>query len=130
MEPILAVVVGALFAIAVYLLMSRSLIRIVLGVFVLGNAANLTIFTAGRVNTDVPPVIPLGTDVLAQNAANPLPQALVLTAIVIGFALMAFAMVLALRAYQALDTLDTDAMTAAEGDGTANASQSAESDRG
>jgi len=130
MELILTVGFGAMIAAGVYMTLSRHLVRMILGIALVATAVNLLIFTAGRVNTDVPPVIPLGTDALAQNAANPLPQALVLTAIVIGFALMAFAMVLALRAYQVLDTLDTDAMTAAEGDGTANSSQSAESDRG
>ena len=63
-------------------------------------------------------VRPNGESVLASNAANPLPQALVLTAIVIGFALISFAIVLAYRTFRVLGTLDTDAMTVAENEGT------------
>lgn len=115
MEPILAVVVGALFAIAVYLLMSRSLIRIVLGVFVLGNAANLTIFTAGRVTRSVPPLIGEAEKKAAIDViANPLPQALILTAIVISFALTVFFLILVYRAYEKLGTVDSHGMREAE----------------
>ncbi len=60
------------------------------------------------------PIVPQGLDAPASAIANPLPQALILTAIVIGFAMFSFLLVLAYRAYQTLDGDDTDAMRVAE----------------
>ena len=60
----------------------------------LGGAANLMVFLAGRPGSALPPIIAAGAESLPAAAANPLPQALVLTAIVIGFALLCFALVL------------------------------------
>jgi multicomponent Na+:H+ antiporter subunit C len=79
----------------------------------LGNGVNLSIFIAGRIGSVVPPIIPEGQTTLA-TMANPLPQALILTAIVISFALTAFAVVLFERAFRSLGTLDTDAMREVE----------------
>ena len=62
----------------------------------------------------MPPIVPAGRRCPTAAVANPLPQALILTAIVIGFALFAFLLVLAFRAYQALDADDTDHMRLAE----------------
>jgi multicomponent Na+:H+ antiporter subunit C len=114
MEAVVALLVGLLTAAAVYLILSRALIRIVLGIVLLGNAVNLLIFTAGRLTRAVPPIVPRGAVEPITAAANPLPQALILTAIVIGFALFAFLAVLTFRAYQALDADDTDHMRIAE----------------
>lgn len=114
MEAMFSIVVGALFAISVYLLLSGSLIRLLLGIFVLGNATHLMIFVAGRLMRDAPPLIPDGLSVSETVIANPLPQALILTAIVISFSLFSFLLVLAYRAYQALETVDTDVMRDAE----------------
>lgn len=113
-ETALSILVGIFFAVAVYLLLSKHTIRIMLGVVVLGNAANLSIFTAGRLTREVPPVIPPDLYVPEMATANPLPQALVLTAIVISFSLFAFLLVLAWRAYQDLDTDSTEEMRIAE----------------
>ena len=57
MEPVLAIVVGILFAISVFLFLSRSYVRVVLGIFMLSNATHLLIFTAGRLTRDAPPII-------------------------------------------------------------------------
>jgi multicomponent Na+:H+ antiporter subunit C len=114
MEPIMAFVVGAMVAASVYLMLSRNLIRLVFGLILLSNAANLAIFTAGRMTAANPPLIPLGDAVPIAPFANPLPQALILTAIVIGFSLLAFALVLVYRAYQELGTVNSDAMRIAE----------------
>ncbi|WP_099865142.1 Na+/H+ antiporter subunit C [Pararhizobium haloflavum] len=114
MEPILAVFVGALFTVAIYLMMSRHTIRILMGVMIFGNAVNLLIFTAGRLTRDVPPIIPAALDVPEIATANPLPQALILTAIVISFSFFAFLLVLGFRAYQELDTDDSREMRLAE----------------
>ncbi|MCR9257201.1 MAG: Na+/H+ antiporter subunit C [Alphaproteobacteria bacterium] len=114
MEGAFAIVVGALFAVSVYLLLSGSMIRLLLGIFVLGNATHLLIFVAGRLTRDEPPLIPDGLKVAEAAIANPLPQALILTAIVISFSLFSFLLVLAYRAYQSLETVDTDRMRDAE----------------
>ncbi|MEX0627385.1 MAG: Na+/H+ antiporter subunit C [Cucumibacter sp.] len=113
-ESIFAGLVGVFFMVAIYLLLSRSLIRMLLGVVLLGNAANLLIFVVGRLTRDVPPIVPGELSVPAEATANPLPQALILTAIVIGFSLFAFLLVLAYRAYQELDADNTDTMRLAE----------------
>ncbi|MDJ0943715.1 MAG: Na+/H+ antiporter subunit C [Kiloniellales bacterium] len=114
MEAALAVLVGILVATSVYLMLARNVLKFLIGLVLLSNAANLTIFTAGRLNRAVPPLIPEGLDAPAGVVANALPQALVLTAIVIGFGLLAFALVLVYRGYRALGTLDSDAMREAE----------------
>ena len=113
MEVPFAILAGLFFAASVYLMLSRHIIRIMLGVALLGNAVNLLLFTAGRITSAVPPVIVTGA-VLPASAANPLPQALILTAIVISFSFFAFLMVLAYRAWQALGTDDTAGMRTAE----------------
>jgi multicomponent Na+:H+ antiporter subunit C len=119
MEAALAVLVGVFFAVAVYLLLSKHTIRILLGIVILGNAVNLLIFTSGRILREVPPIIGADLQVPDGLTANPLPQALVLTAIVISFSLFAFLLVLAFRAYQELATDDTDEMRLAEPEGEA-----------
>ncbi|MEM6382548.1 MAG: Na+/H+ antiporter subunit C [Pseudomonadota bacterium] len=114
MEFVLSFLVGAYFIGAVYLLLSRHLIRLLLGAALLSNAVNLLIFTAGRLAHEVPPVIPSGLQVPETVTANPLPQALVLTAIVIAFSIFAYLLVLCMRAYQELGTDDTAYMRVAE----------------
>lgn len=113
MEPIFVVAFGTMVAVAAYLLMSRNVLRVVLGLLVLGNAANLSIFLAGRIGIRTPPLVETGQTVLV-GGANPLPQALILTAIVISFSLAAFTVVLIESAYRRLGTLDVDAMREAE----------------
>ena len=114
MEPVLAIVVGILVASSVYLMLARNLLRFVFGLVLLSNAANLTIFTSGRLDRAVPPLIPEGLQAPAETVSNALPQALVLTAIVIGFGLLAFVLALTLRAYRSLGTLESEKMRYAE----------------
>ena len=114
MEPILAVGFGALVAAGTYMTLSRHLLRMVLGLSVIAIGVNLLLFLAGRVGPEVPAFIDAATGTVPPGSSNPLPQALVLTAVVIGFSLLSFALVLAYRAQGALGTLDTDAMDAAE----------------
>ena len=82
-----------------YLALSRDLFRCLIGLALLGNGINLLLYAAGRLHSTVPPIIPSGQTVLV-GAANALPQALVLTAIVISFALLCFSLVLAVRIIQ------------------------------
>lgn len=112
METILCIVVGLFFAAGIYLMLSPRFVRILLGISIFGNAVNLSIFTAGRLTMAEPPVLGAANGV--DTAANPLPQALILTAIVIAFSIFAFLLVLAFRAYQSLDTDDVDDMRLAE----------------
>jgi len=114
METAMAVLTGLFFATSLYLMLSKHIIRVLLGVAVLGNAVNLTIFTTGRITREVPPIIPDDAVVPMDAIANPLPQALVLTAIVISFSFFAFLLVLVFRSYQELGTDDTDEMREAE----------------
>ena len=114
MDYVLAALVGLFVAIGIYLLLSRSVIRMLIGMTIFGNGVNLLIFTAGRVTQAIAPIVPDGLDAPEGPIANPLPQALILTAIVIGFSMFAFLLVLAFRAYQSLDADNTDTMRLAE----------------
>jgi len=110
MEVLLAVVVGVLYAAAIYMILRRSIVKLIMGLALLGHAANLLIFTVGRVTRGEPPVIGPEATELIPPFADPLPQALILTAIVIGFGVQAFAIVLVKRAYQTVGTDDFDEM--------------------
>lgn len=114
MDHVVAGLAGLLIAAGVYMLLSRSLIRMLLGLTLLGNGVNLVILVAGRLGRIVPPISGDGASAPLAEAANPLPQALILTAIVIGFAMFAFLLVLAYRAYQSLEADNTDRMRVAE----------------
>ena len=113
-ELLMAPFVGIFFTVAVYLILSKAVIRMLLGIAILGNGVNLLIFILGHVTPEVPPIVPRGLLQPAGDIANPLPQALILTAIVIGFALFTFLLVLGYRAYQELDADNTDNMRLAE----------------
>ncbi|WP_334175273.1 Na+/H+ antiporter subunit C [Pseudoxanthobacter sp.] len=114
MDGLFAIVIGIFFAASLYLMMSRRIVRILIGVAILGNAVNLLIFTAGRLAREVPPVIAPDKWVPDGATANPLPQALILTAIVISFSFFAFLLVLAFRTYRELGTDAVDEMRLAE----------------
>lgn len=114
MEILLGLLAGLFVGVSVYLMMNRSIIRFVFGLVLISNAANLVLFAAGRTTRAEPALIPAGALAPLENVANGLPQALILTAIVIAFGLLAFALVLVLRAYQELQTIDSEAMRAAE----------------
>lgn len=114
MEALLAITIGLLVAAAVYLMLSGHMLRFIFGLVLISNAANLTIFTAGRLTPGAPPLIPEGAYAPVGDVSNALPQALVLTAIVIGFGLFAFAVTLVWRAWIALGTIEADEMRVAE----------------
>lgn len=114
MEPTLSVVIGILVACGAYLMMSSNLIRFLFGLVLISNAINLVIFAAGRLTYGRPPLVPEGAKTVPGDVANALPQALILTAIVIGFGLLVFALSLVLRAYMTFGTADSRRMRAAE----------------
>jgi multicomponent Na+:H+ antiporter subunit C len=114
MDHVIAALAGVFLTASIYLLLSRSLIRMLLGLTLLGNAVNLVILVSGRLTRIIPPLALDGAKVPMDGAANPLPQALILTAIVIGFAMFCFLLVLSFRAYQSLEADNTDNMRVAE----------------
>lgn len=110
METVLAFVIGGLFAAGIYMMLRRSLVKLLIGLGLLSHAANLLIFTAAGLTRGEPPVIHADESILQAPYADPLPQALILTAIVISFGVMAFALALAYRAYKSVGTDDLDKM--------------------
>ena len=114
MEGLLAIAFGIILTGAVYLILARNLMRVALGLILLGNAVNLALFLAGRLAGALPPIVAEGSETLSSGAANPLPQALILTAIVIGFALIAFLVVLVGRTHRLFGTLDGEVLREAE----------------
>ncbi|MGF1642385.1 MAG: Na+/H+ antiporter subunit C [Thiotrichales bacterium] len=94
MELLVTLIIGVLTACGVYLALRGRTFPVVLGLTLLSYAVNLFLFVMGRLSIGQPPIIAAGVP----GYADPLPQALVLTAIVIGFAMTAFVIMLALRA--------------------------------
>lgn len=93
---VLVVAIGALFITGVYLLLERSLTRVLIGFILIGNGANLLYLVAGG-RAGGPPII---GQTPVEDMSDPLPQAMVLTAIVITLALTAFILAMAYRSWQ------------------------------
>jgi len=108
MELWLAIVIGVLYATGLYLMMRRSIAKFIIGLALLSHGANLLIFTASGLQNARPPVVPEGLLAPVDAIVDPLPQALILTAIVISFALLAFALVLFLRTFQEVRSDDME----------------------
>jgi multicomponent Na+:H+ antiporter subunit C len=114
MTTVLAIVIGGLFAAGIYLMLRRSIVKLALGLSLIGNAANLLIFTAAGLVRGEPPLVPPGAETPPPGVADPMPQALILTAIVIGFAVLAFTLVLLHRAYQETGSDDLDDLSSSD----------------
>jgi multicomponent Na+:H+ antiporter subunit C len=111
---ILYALVGAgIMASALFMILSRNLVRMLLGLSLLATGTNLLLFLAGRVRSQQPPIIAEGARTLGE-AADPLSQALILTAIVIGFALTVVLAILVLRTWRTASTVDARKVDAAE----------------
>ena len=110
MEVLLGVASGFLYMAGIYLMLRRRLAQLIIGLGLLSNGTNLLIFAAGGLTRAHPPVVPAGAAQLTPPYADPVPQALVLTAIVIGFGLLAFSLVLAHRVHATAGTDDVDAV--------------------
>ncbi|HOE96917.1 MAG TPA: Na+/H+ antiporter subunit C [Candidatus Sumerlaeota bacterium] len=101
MQAVLILTVGILYAAGIYMMMRRSIVKLIIGLGLLGHAANLLIFTAGGLRRGAPAFIdPDQSAAALAQIADPIPQALILTAIVIGFGVQAFSIVLIRRVYQ------------------------------
>lgn len=103
MEAVFAITLGVMVASGVYLLLRARIFPVVMGLTLISYAVNLFIFAMGRLTTGAPAVIGRSA-----SYSDPLPQALVLTAIVIGFAMTAFVVILALRGLGELRTDHVD----------------------
>jgi multicomponent Na+:H+ antiporter subunit C len=108
MEVLLALASGVLYTAGIYLMLRRRLAQLIIGLGLLSNGTNLLIFTAGGLTRSQPPLAPANREPLLPPYSDPVPQALVLTAIVIGFGLLAFSLVLAHRVHSTLGTDDVD----------------------
>jgi multicomponent Na+:H+ antiporter subunit C len=107
MEIVLAIVVGVLFSVSVYLMLRRSILKFIIGLIFMSNATNLLVFlSAGLVPGSPGFVTPEGT--AAETMADPLPQALVLTAIVIGLGIVVFTLALKYKFFELTGTDDLD----------------------
>lgn len=100
MAILLSIVVGILFGVGVYLMMRRTMVQLLIGLAMIGNAANLMIFSASGLVRSRPPLVPEGAQAPPVPHADPVPQALILTAIVISFGVIAFTLALADRAHR------------------------------
>ena len=113
METVLAFVIGALYSAGLFMMLRRSAVKLIIGISLLGHAANLLIFTIAGLTPGRPPLVTAASP-WPGAIADPLPQALILTAIVIGFAVQAFAVVLIHRVIQTVGTDDLDQMKATD----------------
>lgn len=104
-----AIIVGVLAAAGSYLILQRGVVRIALGFVLLGHAANVLLVVSGGIARRGAPL-----SEAAGTAADPLPQAFALTAIVIGFAMTAFLLAIAFRSPEVLPDDDPEDVTAAD----------------
>jgi multicomponent Na+:H+ antiporter subunit C len=116
MEILLAITIGVLYAAGIFMMLRRSLVRLIIGLILIGNGANLLIFLLGRIAKGKPPLIGEDESFISGIYADPIPQALILTAIVISFGLQSFAIVLIKRVYRVVKTDDIDQMITTDED--------------
>lgn len=110
MTLLLAILTGALYAAGLYMMLRRNVVRLVMGLVLLSHAANLVVFLGGGLTRDRPAFVPMGAGAPMAPIVDPLPQALVLTAIVISFGILAFVLVLVYRTYETAGSHDLDDM--------------------
>ncbi|MDM0045495.1 Na+/H+ antiporter subunit C [Variovorax dokdonensis] len=118
MEAVLAIAIGVLCGSGVYLLLRPRTFQVIMGLTLLSYAVNMFIFSMGRLKVDSEPILNPAISATLANTADPMPQALVLTAIVIGFAMTALFLVvlLASRGLHGTDHVDAEERPAGEDD--------------
>ena len=114
MEVVLAILTGLLFSEGLYLMLHKGMVKLILGIMLLSYATNLFIFLVARITRGIPAIISENQDKLTDTFADPVPQALILTAIVIGFGIQAFAIVLIRRVYKVTGTANMDELSSSE----------------
>ncbi|MBB6448596.1 multicomponent Na+:H+ antiporter subunit C [Geomicrobium halophilum] len=110
MEYLIFIGIGVLFSVGTYLLLCRSLLRVIGGFMVISHAVHMLILTMAGLNTGSAPLV----DLSGSDSTDPLPHAVILTAIVIGFGLTSFLIVLAYRTYKAHKTDDLEKLRGAD----------------
>ncbi len=113
MEIVSALTVGVLFAAGLYLVQGRNAFRLLIGIVILAHAVNLLVFTSGGLVRGAPPILP-EEGAGSGEVADPLSQALILTAIVIGLGVQSFVLVLIYRLVQVARTRDLDRLRTTE----------------
>jgi len=108
MDYLISLVIGVLTACSIYCLLRRSMLKFIIGIAMLSQAVNLLVFKSAGLESLAPPLIDADKTQLVGANADPLPQALVLTAIVIGFGLLVFTLALAQRAIAATGSDDLE----------------------
>ena len=110
MELLLVILVGVFYSSGIYMMFRRSMVKLLIGLMLLGNGANILIFLMGGLTKGRAPIIGEKHKVFTDIYADPIPQALILTAIVISFALTAFAIVLLHKVYSTTGSDDLDSL--------------------
>src|SRR4029079_19122232 len=115
MELLVAILAGVLYARGLYLRLRRRLAQLIIGLSLLSNGSNILILSAAGVTRGKPPLIAEG--IAMEQYGDPVPQSLILTAIVIGFGVLAFSLALAHRVHHStgsddIDTIGSDSATA------------------
>lgn len=113
MTFIYALLAAGLFGCGIFMVLSRNMVRMLLGLSLLTTSVNVMIFHTGRFRSQLPPIIPDGAERLV-DSADPVPQALILTAIVIGFALTVVLTALTLRVHRGHESIVTREVRSAE----------------
>jgi multicomponent Na+:H+ antiporter subunit C len=108
MDVLLSILTGLLYAAGLYLMLHKGMVKMIIGIMMLGYASNLFLFIIAKLVRGIPALIPPSVQEMAGEYADPVPQALVLTAIVIGFGIQAFAIVLLRQVYRRTGTADMD----------------------
>lgn len=108
MELVFAITIGILYATGAYMLLRRSVIKIIIGILLISQAVNLLLFTAHGLTWGEPAFVPPGESTPPLGVVDPLPQALILTAIVISFGTLAFTVIMIQQTKQAVGTDDLD----------------------
>lgn len=109
---VMSLVIGVLFSGAIFMMLRRSVVKLIIGITLLSHAVNVLIFTVGGLRRGAPPILETEATIISDLSvqADPIPQALILTAIVISFGITAFVLALAYRADQAVGSDDLDDM--------------------
>lgn len=110
MELLLVLLVGILYSAGIFMMLRRSMVKLLLGLLLLGNGTNILIFLMGGLTKGKPPIIHADEKNFTDLYADPVPQALILTAIVISFALTAFAIILLKKVYVTTGSDDLDSL--------------------
>jgi len=110
MELLLVLLVGILYSAGIYLILRRSMVKLLLGFMMLGNGANILIFLMGELTKGKAPIINGDNIHFTDAYADPVPQALILTAIVISFGLTASAIILLKKVHETTGTDDLDSL--------------------